>query len=174
MHDVPAVPAFTSQRFRHMRAIVYRLSAFEVFLMRLVDVPVRVILSESTEPHRRSSQAELHQHSSQAEPRRPPSQSGPRRQPERPAPPPKPGATEQQTAASDPQPATSELRPTAFQWRGRTYHIARIVDQWRYVGRWWIGEGEWRFVKVETTDGGLFELYFDTAADEWRLYRIYD
>ncbi len=65
-------------------------------------------------------------------------------------------------------------RPAAFQWRGRTYQVARIVDRWRYVGRWWIDEGEWLFIKVETTDGGLFELYFDTAAGEWRLYRIYD
>lgn len=65
-------------------------------------------------------------------------------------------------------------RFVSFHWRGRTYKVARIVDRWRYVGRWWIGEGEWRFIKVETIDGGLFELYFDTAADEWRLYRVYD
>lgn len=65
-------------------------------------------------------------------------------------------------------------RLVAFQWKGRTYNVARVVDRWRYVGRWWVGEGEWRFVKVETTDGGLFELYFDTAANEWRLYRVYD
>lgn len=73
-----------------------------------------------------------------------------------------------------PRPAAAAPRPAAFQWRGRTYRIARIIDRWRYVGRWWVGEGEWRFIKVETTDGGLFELYFDVAADEWRLYRIYD
>lgn len=84
----------------------------------------------------------------------------PRRRPERPVPPP---------PSEAPEP-----RPTAFQWRGRTYQVARIVDRWRYVGRWWIDEGEWLFIKVETTDGGLFELYFDTADGEWRLYRIYD
>ncbi|MFO7264845.1 MAG: DUF6504 family protein [Limnochordales bacterium] len=69
---------------------------------------------------------------------------------------------------------SNEPQPTAFQWRGRTHRIARIVDHWRYVGRWWLGEGEWRFVKVETTDGGVFELYFDAKAAEWRLYRVYD
>lgn len=61
-----------------------------------------------------------------------------------------------------------------FHWRNETYEVRRIVDGWRYVGRWWAGEGEWCFVKVETTDGGLFELYHDVIADEWRLYRVYD
>ncbi|MFS8523767.1 MAG: DUF6504 family protein [Limnochordales bacterium] len=102
---------------------------FEVFAMRLIDVPVRVIFAENGRP-------------------RPTPLASPR--------------------------TAFRRQPAAFEWRGRTYRIARIVDRWRYVGRWWLGEGEWRFMKVETTDGGLFELYFDTAADEWRLYRIYD
>ncbi|MFO7312200.1 MAG: DUF6504 family protein [Bacillota bacterium] len=65
-------------------------------------------------------------------------------------------------------------RPARFRWQNRTYRIARIIDQWSYLGRWWAGEGEWRFFRVETADGGLFELYLDVAANQWRLYRVYD
>src|SRR5690606_4335760 len=65
-------------------------------------------------------------------------------------------------------------QPAAFEWRGRTYRIARIVGRWPCLGPWWVGRGELRLTGVAQRDGGLFELYFDTAADEWRLYRIYD
>ena len=117
--------------------------------MRLVDVPIRVIFAENDERRPRPMQTEA------------------REKPRRPSPSLRAGLPEPRSAAADPKPA-------AFQRGGPTYRIARIVDRWRYVGRWWVGEGEWRFIKVETTDGGLFELCFDVAADEWRLYRIYD
>ncbi|MBO8141871.1 MAG: hypothetical protein H0Z37_06825 [Firmicutes bacterium] len=65
-------------------------------------------------------------------------------------------------------------RLLGFRWRGRTRRVVRVIDRWRYLGRWWAGEGEWRFVKVETDDGGVFELYLDVAAGQWRLYRVYD
>ena len=42
--------------------------------------------------------------------------------------------------------------PTSFRWRGQTYRIARVIDRWRYMGRWWVGEGEWRFFHVERVD----------------------
>lgn len=70
--------------------------------------------------------------------------------------------------------ALADGRLARFRWQNRVYRVARIVDQWSYLGRWWVGEGEWRFFRVETADGGLFELYWDKVADQWRLYRVYD
>ncbi|HLT58293.1 MAG: DUF6504 family protein [Limnochordales bacterium] len=70
--------------------------------------------------------------------------------------------------------ALAQGRLARFRWQDRIYRVTRIVDQWSYLGRWWAGEGEWRFYRVETADGGLFELYWDAAADQWRLYRVYD
>jgi len=64
--------------------------------------------------------------------------------------------------------------PTSFRWRGQTYRIARVIDCWRYMGRWWVGEGEWRLWRVETADGGEFELLYDVKQQAWRLYRVYD
>lgn len=136
--------------------------------MRLIDVPVRVILAGDAEPSRPSSQEETHRHSPQTALPPVASRKAERRKAERRK------AELRQTEPRQAEPRQADPRPAAFQWRGRTYRVARVIDQWRYVGRWWVGEGEWFFVKVETTDGGLFELYFDTAADEWRLYRIYD
>jgi len=48
--------------------------------------------------------------------------------------------------------ALREGQPTSFRWRGQTYRIARIIDRWRYMGRWWVGEGEWRFWRVPFAD----------------------
>lgn len=70
--------------------------------------------------------------------------------------------------------ALEEGRPARFRWQNRTYCVARVADHWSYVGRWWAGEGEWRFFRVETAGGGVFELYLDVAAKQWRLYRVYD
>lgn len=65
-------------------------------------------------------------------------------------------------------------RPISFRRRGHTHDITRIVDSWRYAGRWWAEEGSWIFLTVQTRGDGLFELCYDTAAREWRLYRAYD
>jgi len=72
------------------------------------------------------------------------------------------------------QVSTRDGGPAVFRWRGQTYRVARVIDRWSYMGRWWMGEGEWRFWRVETTGGGEFELLYDVQAEQWRLYRIYD
>lgn len=64
--------------------------------------------------------------------------------------------------------------PVSFQRRGRVYAIRRVVDSWRYTGRWWAEEGTWVFLTVQTAGDGLFELCYDTAAKQWRLHRAYD
>lgn len=63
--------------------------------------------------------------------------------------------------------------PVSFLYRRQTYRVTEIMDSWRYTGRWWEGEGTWVFWRV-LASGGEFEVLYDEANDEWRLYRIYD
>ena len=48
-----------------------------------------------------------------------------------------------------------DRQPFTFRWRGQTYRIARVIDRWSYMGRWWVGEGEWRFWRVSLADAQL-------------------
>lgn len=64
--------------------------------------------------------------------------------------------------------------PVSFRRRGRVYTIRRVVDRWRYTGRWWAEEGAWIFLTVQTAGDGLFELCYDTVTKQWRLHRAYD
>ena len=72
------------------------------------------------------------------------------------------------------QAAVRARQLVAFRWRGQTYRIARVIDRWSYMGRWWAGEGEWKFWRVVTVGGGEFELLYDVQRRECRLYRVYD
>ena len=62
--------------------------------------------------------------------------------------------------------------PRSFCWRCREYRIARVQDVWKETGRWWAGENEKVFYRVETETGGVYELYTDQ--ERWYLYKIYD
>lgn len=31
-------------------------------------------------------------------------------------------------------------RPARLTWQGRTYLVEAVLDEWRYGGRWWLGE----------------------------------
>ncbi|BBN96727.1 hypothetical protein DEIGR_200160 [Deinococcus grandis] len=31
-------------------------------------------------------------------------------------------------------------RPARLIWRGRTYPVGAVLDEWRFGGRWWLGE----------------------------------
>jgi len=64
--------------------------------------------------------------------------------------------------------------PRSFRWRGRRYTVRAVLERWKETGRWWEGEASKFFFRVETTGGGLWELYFDTGTRTWRLYRVYD
>lgn len=67
--------------------------------------------------------------------------------------------------------------------------MGRTAEVWKDTGRWWEGEGEKVFYRVEAAAGGapaghpagvppaggrLVELYFDRKAGKWFLYRVYD
>ena len=65
-------------------------------------------------------------------------------------------------------------RPERFCWRGRCYRVSRVLDFWKEVGRWWAGEHEKGFLRVETATGGVFEIYRDCASKRWYLYKVYN
>ncbi|RJX20100.1 MAG: hypothetical protein C4570_04365 [Ammonifex sp.] len=64
--------------------------------------------------------------------------------------------------------------PGSFSWRGKTYTVRAILEAWKDTGRWWEGEPPKLFFRVETADGGLWEVYLDTADESWHLYKVYD
>ncbi|MBE3598967.1 MAG: hypothetical protein IMX02_09310 [Limnochordaceae bacterium] len=74
-------------------------------------------------------------------------------------------------AKEAPGPGCSRI--TAIGWRGRTLAVRECLDEWRETGRWWAGEGEKHFVRV-VTDLGIYELGYEFATGEWRVYRIFD
>lgn len=67
-----------------------------------------------------------------------------------------------------------EGTPRAFRQRQRCHRVRLILDTWREVGDWWRGEGEWVVFRLETTEGGLYELAYDTVQGHWLLTRVYD
>lgn len=69
-----------------------------------------------------------------------------------------------------------EGRPLGFRFRNSRYRVRAILDFWREFDRWWEPDGrEERVVyRVETHDGGLFELDLRLPARVWHLYKAYD
>ena len=52
-------------------------------------------------------------------------------------------------------------RPTGFTWGTERLEVAQVLARWRFPQ----GLG----FKVRTSDERLFELFYDQAADEWRI-----
>lgn len=65
-------------------------------------------------------------------------------------------------------------RPERFRWNRRWYQVTGVPDFWKETGRWWAGESEKTFLRVQTAGGGVFEIYREAASGEWHLYKIYD
>lgn len=67
--------------------------------------------------------------------------------------------------------AAGELQ--SMVWAGRAYTIQGVLDQWRYGGRWWLGESPRSCYLVQA--GGLTaELHHEVAPDCWWLARLVD
>lgn len=66
-----------------------------------------------------------------------------------------------------------ERQPLLFTWRGQQYRVREVLDTWRDIGAWWEGEAEREYWRVETEDGGVWELWRN-ASGQWGLYRVYD
>lgn len=68
-------------------------------------------------------------------------------------------------------------RPLALRWRDdggalRHERVARVIDDWSYVGRWWEREVRREYVLVETARGATVELFREGEA--WCLSRRSD
>lgn len=66
------------------------------------------------------------------------------------------------------------ISPGAFWWRGERYAVAAVLERWRDTGRWWEGEAPKLFFRLQTPEGGLWEIYLDTRDKTWYLYKVYD
>ena len=58
--------------------------------------------------------------------------------------------------------------PTHFQWRGRNFGVARILDRW-YEGFADPTRLPLRYFKVETSDGEMFLLRYHEFFKAWSI-----
>jgi len=67
-----------------------------------------------------------------------------------------------------------ELRPTAFIWRKRLYHISEILSWWREPSEWWNGEPVRLLIRItaECTRPGTYEIC--KRDSDWFLHRLLD
>ncbi len=65
-------------------------------------------------------------------------------------------------------------RPVAVRVGGRWRAVVRVLDYWREAGRWWDGEPEREFMRIEA--GGLLVVGRTRGGGEggWFLYAIED
>ncbi|MCL4440664.1 MAG: DUF6504 family protein [Firmicutes bacterium] len=64
--------------------------------------------------------------------------------------------------------------PRAFLYRGKWLPVCRVLEMWKDAGKWWDGEAEKTFYRVEAAGSSLYELYVVNNNQAWSLYRIYD
>lgn len=68
-----------------------------------------------------------------------------------------------------------QRRPLRFRWAGQLITVAVTLDRWVLRGRWWDGEPESTWWRVQSGNGGVYELYqYDEPVGAWYLYRILD
>lgn len=57
--------------------------------------------------------------------------------------------------------------PCRCQVNGRWFGVNRLLDAWRYGGRWWLGEAPRDHYLLELEDGRVAEI--TREGDEWFL-----
>jgi len=70
--------------------------------------------------------------------------------------------------------ASATKYPAAFKWQGRQFTIRNFGGHWYQGGCWWAGEGEKRFLRVQTAQGPVADLWFEPQTGKWGVYQIYD
>lgn len=65
-------------------------------------------------------------------------------------------------------------KPSRFFWYKRWHNVMDVLEQWKDTGRWWDGEDEKVFFRLQVSEGGVYELFSDMAKNQWRLYKVYD
>ncbi len=62
--------------------------------------------------------------------------------------------------------------PSKLEGPRQPVNVRRILDAWRYGGRWWVGEPPRDYYLLELETGHIFEVY--RCAEHWTLSRIAD
>lgn len=66
----------------------------------------------------------------------------------------------------------ASAQPQQLQLHDRWRRVARVLDAWRYGGRWWLGEAPRDHYLLELDDGRVVEV--TREGDEWLLTRTAD
>lgn len=72
------------------------------------------------------------------------------------------------------QVATVKTEPTKVLHDCHWIPIAEILECWMDTGRWWAGEHEKRFYRLQLVDGGVWEIFKDMVTGEWFVYKVHD
>jgi hypothetical protein len=60
-------------------------------------------------------------------------------------------------------------KPHALIHSGKRAVIMRQSGRWSLGGRWWLGESETRYYRVQCAGGGVADLQFSPATGQWRV-----
>ncbi|MBC7286738.1 MAG: hypothetical protein H5T86_01590 [Armatimonadetes bacterium] len=63
-------------------------------------------------------------------------------------------------------------RPVAVRYGGRWHRVRRMIDYWREAGRWWLGEAEEEFVRLETST--IITLHRRRDDGQWYVLQACD
>ena len=72
--------------------------------------------------------------------------------------------------------------PSRLEGSRKPVNVRRVIDSWRYGGRWWVGEPPRDYYLLELKTGHVFEVYREDigpsgpnpAGETWTLSRIAD
>ncbi len=67
---------------------------------------------------------------------------------------------------------TNAQLPSQLNWEGRTLLVKRVLNGWRYGGRWWLGETIREYFQLELEDRSVVDLFRDEKG--WVLSCISD
>lgn len=65
-------------------------------------------------------------------------------------------------------------KPLKIRWQQRWMNVTLVLDRWYDVGKWWEGEAEKLFFRVQLEGNQVWEVFLDHEQKSWNLYKIYD
>ena len=68
----------------------------------------------------------------------------------------------------------SGKHPEVIILHGEQLRVTGVLDIWKDVGCWWLGEKEKTFYRLTVERGGILEIYRSSGDTSWILYRVYD
>ena len=64
--------------------------------------------------------------------------------------------------------------PVGLTRNGRRERVVAIYERWRLDDEWWGKEEKRCYFKIRTSQGFVCDIYHETVAGRWYLYKIYD